>query len=291
MSFPFRGETKTLNAASRANLPGEFVRLSDGVTHYELGGPQDGAPVVLVPAFSVPYFIWDPTFEMLTTAGFRVLRYDLFGRGYSDRPRRAYTLDLFRRQLTDLLDALDIRQPVNLAGLSMGGPIALSFVDICPKCVAKLILIDPAGFPLASPWYMKLMLFPGVGDLFFGGFGNEALLKSMARDFYDERSVATFIERYRPQMAYRGFKRALLSTLRGDALGDNAALYRRAGELGLPVLLIWGRHDRTVPFAHSQRALAAMPQAEFHAIEDAGHIPHYERPDVVNPLLLAFLQD
>ena len=85
-TFPYLGETEELNDTVRANTPGSFVLLSDGYTHYELGGDENGEPVVLVHGFSVPYFIWDPTFDFLTKSGFRVLRYDLFGRGYSDRP-------------------------------------------------------------------------------------------------------------------------------------------------------------------------------------------------------------
>ncbi len=85
---------------------GSFVALSDGCTHYELGGPQDGRPVALVHGFSVPYFIWDPTFRFLADSGFRVLRYDLFGRGFSDRPHLRYDIDLFCKQLRELLDIL-----------------------------------------------------------------------------------------------------------------------------------------------------------------------------------------
>ena len=105
-TFPYLGETKELNEATRANVPGSFVQLSDGYTHYELGGPENGQPVVLVHGFSVPYFIWDPTFAFLAKSGFRVLRYDLFGRGYSDRPKLRYDIDLFCKQLRELLDTL-----------------------------------------------------------------------------------------------------------------------------------------------------------------------------------------
>ena len=290
MPFPYLGETQTLDDAARAALPGEFVALPAGVTHYEIDGPADGAPVVLVHGFSVPCYIWDPTFEALAAAGFRTLRYDLFGRGFSDRPRVKYTLDFFADQLRDLLVALDFPAPVNLVGLSMGGPITLRFVDRFPQRVKRLALIDPAGFPLRTPWYMRLILLPGVGELFFGLLGPRFLLRSMAEDFFSPREIGYFLERYKEQMRYRGFLRAILSTLRGDALGDQRALYRRAGELGLPVLLIWGCHDRTVPFAYSHEARALMPQAKFYPVEDAGHIPHYERPEVVNPLLVEFLQ-
>ena len=81
-----RGETKRLTPEVRTGLPGNFIQLSDGVVHYELAGPEDAPVVVLVHGFSVPFFIWDPTFEGLSEAGFRVLRYDLYGRGFSDRP-------------------------------------------------------------------------------------------------------------------------------------------------------------------------------------------------------------
>src|SRR5215831_15233045 len=78
-------EQRELNTETRVHMSGQFAKLSDGYTHYELGGPSDGRVVVLAAGFSVPYYIWDPTFDALTRAGFRVLRYDYYGRGYSVR--------------------------------------------------------------------------------------------------------------------------------------------------------------------------------------------------------------
>ncbi|MBC8508414.1 MAG: alpha/beta fold hydrolase [Chloroflexi bacterium] len=289
MSFPYLDETKTLNDETRRDLPGEFVKLSEGVTHYELGGPEDGQPVVLVHGFSVPNFIWDPTFDALTAAGLRVLRYDLFGRGFSDRPRKRYDFTLFDRQLFELVEALEIERPFSLMGLSMGGPISANFTDRHPELVAKLVLIDPAGVPIDAPFILKLMLIPGMGELFLGLFGSKALLESMTEDLYDPKDIKLLQDGYRPQMEYKGFKRALLSTMREDVLGDALPIYKRIGDSDLPVLLIWGREDRTVPFAHSQFVLDALPQAQFHPIDDTGHIPHFERPEIVNPLLIEFL--
>src|SRR4249919_2422345 len=98
-------ETLTLDDAARRNAPnGKFVQLSEGVTHYELGGPADGRTVLLINGFSTPYHIWDPTFVGLTKAGFRVVRYDLYGRGFSDRPVAEYDGNFFDRQALDLLD-------------------------------------------------------------------------------------------------------------------------------------------------------------------------------------------
>ena len=65
--------------------------------------------------------------------------------------------------------------------------------------------------------------------------------------------------------------------------------YVRVGTMHKPTLLFWGTKDKTVPFEHSNVVRQAMPHAEFHAIENSGHIPHYEKPGIVNPILLEFL--
>src|SRR5262245_58120828 len=101
-----------LNDATRASMLGHFGRLSDGYTHYELAGPADGRVVVLAAGFSVPYYIWDPTFKSLTSAGYRVLRYDYYGRGYSDRPIIPFTDDMYVKQLFELLNAVNLTSPV-----------------------------------------------------------------------------------------------------------------------------------------------------------------------------------
>jgi len=54
-------------------------------------------------------------------------------------------------------------------------------------------------------------------------------------------------------------------------------------------LLIWGRNDQTLPLEQSRDILSAVPRAEFHIMENCGHIPHYEKPEEVNSLLANFL--
>jgi len=289
MPFPFLGENLQLNPTTRATASGSFVQLSDGVTHYELGGPADGAPVVLIHGFSVPYFIFDPTFDFLTSSGLRVLRYDLFGRGWSDRPRLTYNVDLFVRQLHDLLDALRLPSPLSLVGLSMGGPISAAFTIRHPQRIRKNVLIDPAGTHPVQLGIYKAATLPLVGELTLGLFGGERIIKNAAADFFDPGAIAHFQAQYRIQMRFEGFKRSILSSVRNGMLGDFSATYQQLGALAKPLLLFWGRDDTTVPFAHSADLRAHLPQAEFHAVENSSHIPHYERPEEVNSLLLEFL--
>lgn len=288
--FPFRNESKELNDDTRRMTGGSFVPLSDGVTHYELGNITRESTVVLVHGFSVPYFIYDPTFHFLTQRGFRVLRYDLFGRGFSDRPHADYNIDLFVRQLSDLLDALRLTRPVNLVGLSMGGPVTAAFTARHPERVRSLTLIDPAGArAIPETRMLKLVKLPFIAEAILFLVGSEPFVKHAAKDFFDPKLVEQFLDKYRVQMRYKGFLRAMLSSTRNGMLGSFLDVYRHVGQMSKPVLLFWGRNDQTVPFEYSSDLCAAIPDLEFHAIENCGHIPHYERAEAVNPVLLEFL--
>jgi pimeloyl-ACP methyl ester carboxylesterase len=290
MPFPLF-ETKRLNDDTRRSAGGSFIQLPDGVTHYELSNPNDARVVVFVHGFSVPYFIFDPTFEFLTRSGFCVLRYDLFGRGFSDRPRARYNIDLFAKQLADLLDALRFSRPVNLVGLSMGGPITATFTARHPERVKSLTLVDPAGVrPVSLTPTLRAVKLPGIVEAIFGLVGGDSMIKSAARDFYDPEMVGFFLDKYKVQMQYKGFKRAILSSIRNNMLGSFIGAYRSVGGMNKPVLAVWGRNDMTVPFEYSADLRAAIPNVEFHAIENSGHIPHYEKPDEFNRILLEFLK-
>ncbi len=290
MPFSYLNETGKINDAARKHAKGSFIALTDGMTHYELSGDLNGVPVVMVHGFSTPYFIFDIPHDFLVKSGFRVLRYDLFGRGYSDRPHVKYDIHLFVRQLKDLLDALDMNR-VNLTGFSMGGPITASFIEQYPGYVAKYILIDPAGAKrIALSTLLEITKLPGLGELVLTLFGNAGMLKGLARDMFTPQLITQFQERFKVQMQYEGFKRAILSTMRNQMLESFIETYERIGKLEKPTLLFWGKQDKTVPFEDSILLRNAIPHAEFHAIENCGHLAHYERPEIVNPILLEFLQ-
>jgi pimeloyl-ACP methyl ester carboxylesterase len=90
-------------------------------------------------------------------------------------------------------------------------------------------------------------------------------------------------------MQYKGFRAALLSTLRHYLTSDWSQEYTCLGGRPTPVFLVWGKHDRDVPFEVSKDVLAAIPRAEFLPVEDAGHVPFLEHPEIVEPALEKFL--
>lgn len=288
--FIYRDEKRDLDDTTRLAVDGDFIRLSPGWTHYERAGAGTGHAVVLVHGFSVPYFIWDPTFRALSEAGLPVVRYDLYGRGYSDRPRVAYDLGLFVRQLLELIDALELPQ-VDLVGLSMGGPIVSAFKVAHATRVRRIVLIDPVGaqaMPLS--FLYRLAALPGISEAALAIFGTRYMVRGVASDFFDKELVELFQERYKTQMEFKGFKRAIISSLRHHMLGSFREIYARLGNLPSQTLIIWGQNDRTVPFAQSAELVELLPGAVIYAVPDCGHVPHYEKPETVNPRLVDFLR-
>lgn len=275
--------------AVRKNHDKDFVPLTAGTTAYELH-KGDGPLVVLVHGFSIPSAVWDNTFNALTEAGFTVLRYDLFGRGFSDRPDTKYNSDLFVTQLKELTEKLIPGKRFTLCGLSMGGAISVAFADKYPQNVEKLVLIDPAGFPMATPAAAKIVKVPLIGDYFGRVFARRAIEKGIA-DNFTTGTPPILMAATLQQTEYSGYADAIVSTIRHMNMTGMEEVYRRVGKSGKPVLLLWGRADKVVPFANAEKVRAAMPAAKFVELEKSGHIPTIDENAKTHRVILEFLAD
>ena len=268
----------------RSQVSGKFVELPEGFVHYELAGPDTGQVVVLIHGFSIPYYVWDPTFEILKNNGFRVLRYDLFGRGFSERPNANYDRWFFEMQLLNLLDALKINAPVDLVGLSIGAAIGSGFAASCPQRVRKLVFIGPHH----QGYDISLLAVPVLGEYLAAAFVVPSLPKRQMEYFYRPEKFVEWPDLFYEQMKYKGFRRALLSTLRNFVSRDHLEVYKRVSKLNKPVLLIWGKEDRTVPISDNEK-IRNILNVNFLPVDKAGHLAYYERPDIVYPKLIDFL--
>ncbi len=287
--FTIDPERLDLDDAARRSTGGQFARLSDGYTHYELAGPPDGHVVVLAAGATVPYYIWDPTFKALVDEGFRVLRYDYYGRGFSDRPDIPFTQDLYVRQLHELLQGLHISGPFDLAGLSFGGAVITGVAARYPDRVRSLIYMDPA---FRTPQTLTaLEATPWAWNIFTAVLDEREWADGQLGDFLHPERFPGWPDRYRVQLRYRGFRRARLSDLRSNAAVDQRDELQTVGRNPRPVLVIWGKQDPNVPFELSASLMAVMPYARLVAVEQAGHLPQWERPDVVQPAIISFLHE
>ena len=123
----WRADRETISAAQfRADSNYQTATLSHGVTAYQAFGPVDGVPVVIVHGGTLGSMAYQGYVPPLVEAGWRVIIYDQYGRGFSDRPKNKLSIDLMRRQLSDLLDDLEIEK-AHLFGVSLGGAIIARF--------------------------------------------------------------------------------------------------------------------------------------------------------------------
>ncbi len=123
-----------------------------------------------------------------------------------------------------------------------------------------------------------------------GLLGDRILVKNLADYFFRDEGYVELKKDFLHQMQFIGFKKALLSTLRSGVTSGAEESYMNLGKRNLPMMLIWGREDQVVPFELSRKVIELIPNIEFYPIDDAAHIPHYECPETVNPLLIEFLR-
>ena len=281
-------EQHTLDASARAAAaaPGAYLTLGDGVTHYEVAGPADGRVAVLVHGFSVPSYIWDPTFAALREAGYRVIRYDLYGRGLSDRPDAAYDGAFYDRQLDELLAALKVTGAVDLFGLSFGGYVTAHYTSTHPQRVRTLTLVDPSNTAPKLSWQFAT---PLLGPYLFQVGAVPTMAENQSGDFLHPERFPGWAERYRPQMRYHGFGRALYRSRLNLSHADFDGIYAAIARAGTPLQLIWGKQDPVIPVAQSARIRQAIPSLQYVEIDQSGHLPQMEQTASFNQHMLAFL--
>jgi len=291
--FYIRGDKETvkLDSALRQGKEGAFVRLSNGYTHYELAGPETGKIVVLVHGLSIPMFDWDLQIEALTSAGYRVLRYDHFGRGYSDRPHAEYNRSFYTNQLLELLDALKIKGPVNMVAHSFGGGIAAEFTVLNPDLVDRIVFVAPVYHAAKDNLGIKLVRVPLLGSYLARLILVGSLTKRANAIFADSNlaDASSFEDRFAKQTQIEGFEQSVISMFRSDALDSYETTYASLGQQDRKMLLVWGDNDESVSRADIENIRRLVPTMEFVLLPGVNHSPNLKVPDRFNSLILEFL--
>ena len=287
--FHFTQETRTLNEDARKEIGGTFIKLSKGDVHYQLDGPDTGRTVLLIHGAGSGSYAWDNNFDYLVKCGFRVLRYDLYGRGFSDRIEARYDTTLFYQQLTELIDSLGLKAPYHIAAVSMGSTIGIHFAKNKVDSVASLALTDPASLGDGTiPTFLKL---PIVSPLLMTVYWYPRAVEKQMREYYRPESVPEYREKSWQQLRYKGLKRAMLSTWQNMLPLNMMSDLEKIGRSNVKVLLVWGKYDPLIAPAVSKQYRKAMPQSRYVEIDSAGHLSNYERPQIFNPVLVNFFKN
>ena len=279
------------DAAFRASLElpdgGAFVSLSEGATYYRLASGESCTTAdVLVHGFSVPSYIWDPTYDFLASKGRCVVTLDLYGRGFSDNPDVAYTDQLFATQVLELLDHLKIKK-ANLLGLSNGGRVVSQLAGFAPERVEQLIYVASSGFRDVSRDANVEVSQAEIDELVAR---YSELPAGQLSDFKDPTDFQDWDDKYAELLVHKGFARALISTRKNH---DSRELDRIHAELqasNIPVTTIWGDSDTVVVYSgFAEKLQRLLPKRVEHFVPESGHLPHMENQPHVEALLTDIL--
>lgn len=263
-------------AKTQPHAPGQVADLPRGATHYQWAGPQDAPIVVFIHGLTTPSFVWGPVAHGLAKRGFRVLTYDLYGRGYSARPRGAQDAAFFVAQLEDLLDALGVDQPVTLLGYSMGGAIAAAFAAKHAQRIRQLVLLAPAGMGHdLGPVARLVVNHNRLGEWLFMAFYARSYRAALEAERDMPSSIPDAVDRQLAELELRGFRPAVLSSLRGVLDEDMQPAHHAIAAAGLPVLAIWAREDQVIPISGLGKLAEWNRAARQKVIDGAGHAVAY----------------
>ena len=280
-----------VGATARHGADGDFAQLSQGVTHYRWVGPVRGPVAVLVHGLASPSVAVEGVAEGLATMGYRVLMYDLYGRGLSDAAPGRQDRAFFLRQLTDLLVHQKAEEDLTLVGYSMGGSIVTAFAAENTHQVKRVILLATAGVQVRESGFSRFCrTTPILGDWVHAMFAKRRILDAIPKNTR-RSSVQKVLMAQRQELHRRGYLPAILSSRRGMLAEIQEAEHRRLGREDVPVIAIWAERDQVIPIS----ALGVLAQwnraARQEVVEEAEHALPYSHDEQLITALRTALRD
>jgi non-heme chloroperoxidase len=254
-----------------------------------------GPPVVLIHGYPLNGHSWERQTKALLESGHRVIAYDRRGWGQSSQPTTGHDYDTYAADLNELLEQLELTDIV-LCGFSMGtGEVTRYLGTYGSDRVEKAVLLGAI-----PPFLLKTDDNPeGVDGSVFEGIkaavlkDRYAYFKQFFDDFYNVDRLAP--ERISEQAWQASFNVACMGSAYSSYACVDAWLTDFRDDLpkiDVPMLVVHGTEDRVLPFeATAGRLTDLIDDVKVVPVEEGPHNIGWTYPEVVNPLLLAFIKD
>jgi len=273
-----------------ATSSSQFVPLAGMNVHFRDEGPTtDTIPLVLLHGTSSSLLTWDACSKEWIK-DHRVIRMDLPGFGLTGpNPEQDYSIKTYVAFLNSFLQERNVMQ-CYLVGNSLGGLIAFHFAATYPDKVKKVILIDPAGYPIKNAkgsLAFKLGKIPVLKNILTIITPISIVRKSL-EDAYGNKNLVSdeVVEQYRDMACREGNRKALLIRLQNDQSGDTTLV----SKLTMPTLVIWGTLDQLIPLNNAYKFQRDLPSDTLVVLQDVGHVPMEETPQLVIPIVNKFIK-
>jgi pyruvate dehydrogenase E2 component (dihydrolipoamide acetyltransferase) len=261
----------------------EKIALGDGrELNVLLAGGGDGAPLVFLHGLGGSQSTWQVVLGDLVEQH-RVAAIDLPGHGTSDRSTTAdYSIGGIATAIAEAIGKLGMKRPV-LIGHSLGGAVALRIAAESPGSLSGIVAIDSAGLgkEISADLTAIMTGQPGPDTA-------RALLQLFYEDqkLVNERGVHEMAQSQQADGAWAAQQAVANAAFGGGTQVDEARI--DPASVSVPVLLIWGEHDRVLPMQQATASLAAFPDAMLAVVPNVGHVPQVENPTRTAKLIARF---
>jgi pimeloyl-ACP methyl ester carboxylesterase len=223
----------------RLNSGYQEVRLSEGITSYKDIGDKNNKVIVLVHGATFGSLAYEEYVDVFVENKYRVITYDQYGRGYSDRVHTNVSIELMERQLRELIEHCEV-EDVILYGVSFGAAVVAKYAANNPEKVGfigyQVPVIDSANIPLLS-----IVKIPLYGDLLSRGFLVPGALKRIEE--YEDLMSEKLIDHYIGQFGVKGTEKFFKQFFLGNAMGNRLNDHNIIGSNSIPSYFAYAEDD------------------------------------------------
>lgn len=281
-----------------ANQDSKFMPILGMNVHYRDEGVQtDSVPLILLHGMSSSLNTWDSV-TMGLKAERRVISLDLPGFGLTGpSPENAYNFTYFNKFIDSFTTRLKIKRFI-LAGNSMGGAISWNYALHNPQGLAKMILIDAAGYPKkgeSGSLGFKIASTPVINNLLLYATPKFLVRKSLETVYYDPARVTdTQVERFHDVAIREGNRAAALEIFKGSFTGNSKRFLNspvpKIKDIKTPTLILWGDKDNLIGVNNVDNFLRDIQGSQAEIYQNVGHVPMEEVPGKVVKSMLKFVR-
>jgi pimeloyl-ACP methyl ester carboxylesterase len=268
-----------------------YIEVDGTRLHYRIEG--EGPILLLLHGVNSHLQTWDGWVERLKPH-YQIVRLDLPGFGLTGPfARGEYTPEFAVQFFERVRQELGLEK-FHLVGNSLGGFISWYYAAHYPQHVDKLILIDPLSYPFKTPWIMRFVSLPLIGEI-TRFYSPRYIVRQNTMQVYGDKSLVTdvLVDRYYELLLRDGNRSAMVDFFRAGGahfgLTRNGNHHQHIPKIAAPTLLMWGEQDNWIPVALLERWKQDLPSALIKTYAGAGHVPMEEIPEATAADAHAFL--
>jgi pimeloyl-ACP methyl ester carboxylesterase len=266
---------------------GKFIKLDGSETFVvEMG---EGENIIFANGIAASVHTWRKVLPILSKV-FHVFALDYKGTGFSEKAKDKYSVELFSKQIFQLIKHFRMDKAI-LVGNSLGGETILDFAINHPNMVKALILIDTAGYQNnkeITGLLVRMSRCKFVGRLLQRYASKKFARKIIKWALYNDRLVdREMVDAYYKPMKTEGAADAFIELVRN--LSYTKFDYKRVTEITVPTLIIWGEDDKWIPVTDAYKFHRDIKGSQLTVLERCGHAPQEEKPEEVSRLIEEFI--